>query len=77
MKNLALPLISHVVACMMERYPHSPSPLPPVVGGRPGPGVMRAELALPPTSCRTQQSRPCVSFENIVKLTLVTGAQVS
>lgn len=57
--ELAIPLISHVMALIRERYPAPPFPLPPVKGRRPDPGIMIEELAQPLTSCPTQESSPC------------------
>lgn len=55
---LALPLISCAMAWKKERHLFPLLPLPPVAGGRTGPGVRRAsELPLPITSCSTCQSR--------------------
>lgn len=62
-REMALLLLSPVVAWTRERYPllHlSPSIL--VAGERAGPGVMRAgEMSLPVMSCTTWESKPCIS----------------
>lgn len=60
MGELALLLVSHSVTKIRERYSSAHPPLAPVSGRKSGLRVMRSgELSLSPTTCGTEESRPC------------------